>query len=284
VPPLTKFFEEDFPALIAKFQPIADGVIAFFSSVGDGLKKFLDIDDETSLLDGILEKLAGLGENATFVGFIDTVLGIFDEMAPTLAQIVFNIGELALALTPLLEGALGKIIPLIRDTAGIFRSINFFLGEILKSFGFFEDETPDFIKAIENQLNPLGRLQGALQSLNRYLARAVELYTEFRSLGGQTPSELATGGRRFNLGELANGGRATGGMPYLVGEMGPELFMPGRGGNVVPNDRLGSMGGGANITINVTAGMGTNGAQVGEQIVNAIKRYERVSGPVFASA
>jgi hypothetical protein len=44
------------------------------------------------------------------------------------------------------------------------------------------------------------------------------------------------------------------------------------------------MGGGANITINVTAGMGTNGAQVGEQIVNAIKRYERVSGPVFASA
>jgi hypothetical protein len=71
-------------------------------------------------------------------------------------------------------------------------------------------------------------------------------------------------------------------MPYMVGEMGPELFMPGRGGNIVPNDRLG--GGGTNITINVTAGMGTNGAQVGEQIVNAIKRYERTSGPVFAKA
>jgi hypothetical protein len=71
-------------------------------------------------------------------------------------------------------------------------------------------------------------------------------------------------------------------MPYLVGEMGPELFMPGRGGNIVPNDRLG--GGGTNIVINVTAGMGTDGARVGEQIVNAIKRYERTSGPVFAKA
>jgi hypothetical protein len=72
-------------------------------------------------------------------------------------------------------------------------------------------------------------------------------------------------------------------MSYLVGEMGPEIFQPGRGGNIVSNDRIGS-GGGTNITINVTAGMGTNGAQVGEQIVNAIRRYERTSGPVFVRA
>jgi hypothetical protein len=45
---------------------------------------------------------------------------------------------------------------------------------------------------------------------------------------------------------------------------------------------MGKIGNTYNIT--VTAGMGTNGAQVGEQIVNAIKRYERTSGPVFASA
>jgi hypothetical protein len=41
---------------------------------------------------------------------------------------------------------------------------------------------------------------------------------------------------------------------------------------------------GANITINVNAGMGTNGAKLGEEIVSAIKRYERTSGPVFAKA
>jgi len=30
--------------------------------------------------------------------------------------------------------------------------------------------------------------------------------------------------------------------------------------------------------------MGTNGAQVGKEIVDAIKRFEKSSGPVFASA
>jgi len=46
------------------------------------------------------------------------------------------------------------------------------------------------------------------------------------------------------------------------------------------------MGGGrgGDIYVTVNAGMGTNGPQVGEEIVAAIKRYERSSGRVFASA
>jgi hypothetical protein len=54
---------------------------------------------------------------------------------------------------------------------------------------------------------------------------------------------------------------------------------------VIPLDRLGSFGGsGTTVNINVNAGMGTDGAAVGEQIVNAIRRYERTSGAVFARA
>jgi hypothetical protein len=34
----------------------------------------------------------------------------------------------------------------------------------------------------------------------------------------------------------------------------------------------------------VNAGMGTDGAAVGESIVKAIRKYERTSGPVFARA
>jgi hypothetical protein len=37
-----------------------------------------------------------------------------------------------------------------------------------------------------------------------------------------------------------------------------------------------------NLTVN--AGMGSDGAVIGREIVDAIKRYERTSGPVFASA
>lgn len=47
---------------------------------------------------------------------------------------------------------------------------------------------------------------------------------------------------------LAGGGVALGGRPHIVGEEGPELFIPGRTGLVVPNGAMG----GSNQVINVT--------------------------------
>ena len=49
----------------------------------------------------------------------------------------------------------------------------------------------------------------------------------------------------------ANGGPVSGNSPYLVGERGPELFVPGRSGAIVPNHQLaGMMGGGQTINYN----------------------------------
>jgi hypothetical protein len=281
VPPLTIFFEKDFPALIQKMEPIVNDVITFFGDIGEGLKNFLDIDGDTSLLEGILEKFTEIGDNPDFTTFLGNVKTIFDEMAPVLGNIVFNVGELAVKLTPLLEGALNRVIPLLSDTARIFSGIDFFIGEIITRFGEFEGETPSFIEAIERQLNPMMRLQQAVKAIADAFDAAIAAYKRFQDLGGFEENRVITPPGAVR--KRAGGGRVTGGMPYLVGEMGPELFMPGRGGNIVPNDGLGR-GGGASIVINVNAGMGTNGAQVGEQIVNAIRRYERSSGPVFARA
>ena len=47
----------------------------------------------------------------------------------------------------------------------------------------------------------------------------------------------------------ALGGPVSGNQPYLVGERGPELFVPGAQGNIVPNSAMGS----ANVTVNVDA-------------------------------
>jgi len=49
----------------------------------------------------------------------------------------------------------------------------------------------------------------------------------------------------------ASGGPVKGGSPYVVGEKGPELFVPNSHGNIVPNNEMG--GGGANIVVNVDA-------------------------------
>lgn len=46
--------------------------------------------------------------------------------------------------------------------------------------------------------------------------------------------------QQLGVAGLANGGMAANGTPYLVGENGPELFMPNSSGTIVPNARLGS--------------------------------------------
>ena len=63
----------------------------------------------------------------------------------------------------------------------------------------------------------------------------------------------ALGGTSFGsfLG-FANGGQPPVGKPSIVGENGPELFVPRQAGSVIPNDELGG-GGSMNVNVNVDA-------------------------------
>jgi phage-related minor tail protein len=40
---------------------------------------------------------------------------------------------------------------------------------------------------------------------------------------------------------------------YLVGEQGPELFVPNTAGSIVPNNQMGGAGGYAQVTYNINA-------------------------------
>jgi hypothetical protein len=70
----------------------------------------------------------------------------------------------------------------------------------------------------------------------------------------------------------------------LIGEAGPEAVIP-LSGPYMP-DFLKSDGGGGSTTINITvdAGLVSSPDQVGQQIIDAIRRAERRSGQVFAAA
>jgi TP901 family phage tail tape measure protein len=156
------------------------------------------------------------------------------------------------------------------------------LGRLLENIGIFMGIINDTLNLLQGK--------GGTTTIDQLS----QLYEDMR---GMTPQgfagDLGSAIREFVIGAeiqklesvripgRASGGPVSGGSPYIVGEIGPELFIPGSSGTIVPNNR---MGGGARINITVNAGMGANGAQIGEQIVTAIKRYERTSGPVFASA
>jgi tape measure domain-containing protein len=75
----------------------------------------------------------------------------------------------------------------------------------------------------------------------------------------------------------ANGGPVAGGSTYLVGERGPELFVPGRSGTIVPNNKLAG-GGDTNVVVNVDAsgskveGNDQQGNQLGRVIAAAVQQ------------
>jgi predicted nucleic acid-binding protein len=123
----------------------------------------------------------------------------------------------------------------------------------------------------------------ALQNLMDNLAASMKRETTVTvTTINKTINEVVTkyGGPR------AMGGPVAANTAYLVGERGPELFIPDAAGTIVPNGGSagGASGAGGGITLYVNAGMGTNGAEVGRQIVDALKAYERRNGAVYASA
>jgi hypothetical protein len=93
----------------------------------------------------------------------------------------------------------------------------------------------------------------------------------FGNVGGKT----VTSGL-FGLLGFANGGRPPVGKPSIVGEKGPELFVPKTSGTVIPNDKLGG-GGSTNISVNVDAsgssvqGDNESGKELGRLISVAIQ-------------
>lgn len=116
--------------------------------------------------------------------------------------------------------------------------------------------------------------QGAIDLVNSTLAKYRKSGKGLSKKEKQKITDLANQ-LGVDIPAMAKGGIVTGPTLALIGEAGPEAVIPLNGRNA---------GMGAIINLTVNAGMGADGASIGREIVDIIKRYERVSGPVFASA
>ncbi|BAQ93691.1 phage tape measure protein [uncultured Mediterranean phage uvMED] len=126
------------------------------------------------------------------------------------------------------------------------------------------------VGAIESAIDGSKSLAESFSGLLKQLAMMIikqKVIGNFASLGG--------GGLLGLIPGLADGGPARAGRPHIVGERGPELFVPNSSGTVVPNH---AMGGGASVTVNVDAsgssveGDGDQAAQLGKAIGIAVQQ------------
>ena len=101
----------------------------------------------------------------------------------------------------------------------------------------------------------VGAIEGTRSLGEAAKAIVNDLASSLLRLGINTLLRSTGFGLFANLPGLANGGPASAGRSYLVGERGPEIFTPKRSGTVTPNNKIGGSGGVVNnINVNVDAG------------------------------
>jgi phage-related minor tail protein len=121
------------------------------------------------------------------------------------------------------------------------------------------------LSAQDVRLNGINALENALVSV---IDRTSSVKDAFKSMAQSIISDLIrmqvqqsiTGPLAQRLGFSVAGLKAIGGpvqagQPYVVGERGPEMFVPNQSGSIVPNGRMGGGGIVVNQTVNISTGV-----------------------------
>jgi len=114
------------------------------------------------------------------------------------------------------------------------------------------------------------KLSEVIRSLGADLMRMVFQQTVTKPL-----AEGISGAILSSFGARAQGGPVNSGSPYMVGEKGPELFVPHSSGSIVPNGAMGSSGGGAGgVTVNYNIAAGVSRAELAPILEQERKRLK----------
>jgi len=137
-------------------------------------------------------------------------------------------------------------------------------------------------------------LQKPVVTVDAETEEASRKIRELLNLTGQLTGEYGQGLGFKKIPTRATGGPVNSNSPYLVGEQGPELFVPSSYGRIMDafstnkalltNAGGGVMSsGGSNVTINVSVAPTADKAAIGQTLVEAINAYERRSGSGWRS-
>ncbi len=143
-----------------------------------------------------------------------------------------------------------------------------------------EAEVRDYIRALADTVVALDNLPDEQQTnlllqLEEGDYAAVEAALARYRLGVDVPVRFKGQGS-VGFEKRATGGPVTAGTPYLVGEKGPEIVVPGQSGTVIPNHRIGvgAAATGSPMVINITTGADP------QAVVDAVRRWTRTNGPI----
>ena len=244
-----------------------------------------------------------------FQAFLEGMTEAFIDMIPQLEEMLPSFLELVEKVLPLMVEQLPKTLELLERMIPLFEGMAWLISTLT-----------DYWNAL---LQPIDIFNGAVKIMNDFISQGIDPTRAFKDLIKDLPTPFQEVAKfAWNAGvqirDLINTIRDFLGLPALsvnthsgsvsardyvsgglrLAEGGIVLPRPGgtmatigEAGSaeaVIPLDRLdrmmgGGKGGGATYNVVVNGGLNTS-AEIGRAVVDAIKKFERTSGPVFASA
>lgn len=190
--------------------------------------------------------IMGLGLLSGAANWLHERLEAMGFILPEIGEFMGVVGERAVQLAQIIGLVLRNAFIWVNEQ--LQRADDFLDGLGVKISNFIDD-----VRGIDREL---GRNEPDVPLSERIGAGA----------GGTSGGGLLGGLVEFMSGARAEGGRVAGGMPYMVGERGPELFVPERDGAITPNHALGG-----NTTINVYQQPGENGEAFARRVVDLMR-------------
>lgn len=244
----------------------------------------------------------------------DTVLSAFGSVSATLEKNGITLNNLKAIFKSLGDFIGNYIVPIVQFI--LVNAINIFtgalnvvinvIGFVIRAFNSFIGIVNTTIEWIKNLFASLSNIGSAFLDVGRQIVEGLrngissqwaDFKNWFISMMGQpvqwaksilrikSPSQVFEGiGENVVAGYVKGIEGMTSTLKNTMSDMAIDTTVAFNGAVGVPatGGTTNSSSGVYNITVN--AGMGTDGAAVGKQIVDAIKRFERSSGPVFMGA
>jgi hypothetical protein len=276
-----------------------------FANTSDGLANSQRIlkarfdDTLASLGQALLPAVTSIAQFLLNVGVpaferLGAVITQFQPQITALANVFTqNLGQGSETLRRFTDILNTYLLPILRSIflpalAGLRTAFGFIRDSITENSGKFQEFGERLIPLatfVRDTLAPLigGVLRIAFEVLGKSIGVAIGFFADILGIIGRVIDKVVELSRRIAESPLGAGisrvvdaivgrqfgGQVTAGTPYLVGEAGPELFVPSRSGQIIGN---GDMGGGS-VNVYVTSADP-------QAVVDAIRRYTRTNGPL----
>jgi hypothetical protein len=224
----------------------------------------------------VIQTLAAeLGENLKPI-FDDLSTFFTETFIPALSQIWSFIQDklvpvLVSVLKPALEGiktVFSSLRKLVEDNVGFFDLLKVGLSALLTVAklvapfigGAFKTAFTGISLIINGVSTAVSALVAGINAAIRAVNALISGYNVVNNLfGGKDLPKIP---------QLAQGGPVNSNSPYIVGEVGPELFVPSSSGKIVPNNQLST--GSSGTTINLTVNGAIDSEGTARTIINAL--------------